>query len=78
MFDLKAMSKKGQKGLEGSIEKAVGAVILVAIVAALSPEIFEDLDGLSTATGVPSWVPTVLIIVAGAGFVFLVYRRLMK
>lgn len=76
-FNLLNMQKKGQAKIEGKIEYLIGGVIVVAMLAALAPQIFLDLDTLTTATGVPSWVPTVLIIVAGAGLVFLVWRALM-
>lgn len=53
----------------------IGAVILIFLVSALAPEIFTNLDGLTGAeSDVPAWVSTVLVVIVGAGLVFLVWR----
>lgn len=77
VFDLKAMQKKGAGKTASQIEYLIGALILVVIAVALAPTMFASANNLSNTTanpGVPSWVPTILIIVIGAGLVFLVYE----
>ena len=72
-FNLQAMQKKGQAGINGKMTALFGAVILIFLISALAPDIFTELGGLTTG-GAPSWVETVMIVVVGAGLVFLVWR----
>jgi len=74
---LNILQKKGQAGLTGKMNALIGGVIVIFLVVALAPEIFDQLDVLSQSTTTPAWVPTVLFVVAGAGIVFLVYRSFM-
>lgn len=74
-FDLKLMQKKGETS--GTIKFLVGALIVVVLATALAPTMFSNVALLNTtATGgsVPTWVPTVLYVIIGAGIVFLIWR----
>lgn len=73
-FDLKSLQKKGQAGINSKMTALIGAVIVIFLVSALAPEIFTQLDTLSTSAETPSWVPTVMFVIVGAGLVFLVWR----
>ena len=74
-FDLKAMQKKGQAGLNAKMTSLIGAVILIFLVVALAPEIFTNLATLSeVGSDVPTWVGTVMVVIVGAGLVFLIWR----
>lgn len=70
--------KKGEKGIDSKISVLIGAVILIVLVTALAPEIFTSLAALDPATGTPAWVKSVLIVIVGAGLVFLVWRTFGK
>lgn len=73
-FDLKSLQKKGQAGINSKMTALIGAVIVIFLVSALAPEIFTQLDTLSASAETPSWVPTVMFVIVGAGLVFLVWR----
>lgn len=71
---LKLLQKKGASSVDSKMNFLIGALIVVVLATALAPTMFENVDNLSNATGVPSWVPTVLFVIVGAGLVFLVWR----
>lgn len=73
-FDREALQRKGQAGVNGKMTALISAVIVIFLVTALAPEMFTQLDALSTSTTTPSWVPTVMFVIVGAGLVFLVWR----
>jgi uncharacterized membrane protein YeaQ/YmgE (transglycosylase-associated protein family) len=72
-FDLKALQKKGQASINGKMTALIGAVIVIFLVTALAPEMFTELAGLEVG-GAPAWVETVLVVIVGAGLVFLIWR----
>ena len=68
------MDKKGSLNVSKGMEYAIGAVILVSVIVALAPTIFDDLANATFTGSAPTWVSTVLPIIVGAGFVFLLWR----
>lgn len=75
-FNLLLEQKKGQAKIGSKIDVLIGAVILILFVTALAPEIFTNLNLLGTET--PAWVKTTLVVIVGAGLVFLVWRTFEK
>lgn len=73
-LQLSKMRKKGQAGLNVKMTALIGAVILIFLVSALAPEIFEELAVLENNTDTPSWVASVMVVIVGAGLVFLIWR----
>lgn len=76
-FDLKSLQKKGETGVNSKITYLIGGLIVIVLAVALAPSMFEGLAGLNTtATGgnIPTWVPTVLVVIVGAGLVFLIWK----
>lgn len=76
---LAKMQKKGNASAKNLIYILIGALIVITLVVQLAPEFFSGLgaSGLGNATAnpdVPSWLPTILIIIIGAGLVFLIWR----
>ena len=67
-------AKKGAMNVTSGMEYAIGAVILVSIIVALAPTIFTDLASNNFTSVAPTWVSTVLPVIVGAGFVFLLWR----
>ena len=57
-----------------SMSKLFGMLILIVSAVAVAPTIFTELDDLETAAVAPDWVVTLLIIIAGVGLVYLVWR----
>lgn len=77
MDSLTLSQKKGYHNTGHAIEFLIGGLILVVLVTALSPTIFGNVNNLSNATlnpGVPTWVPTVIFVVVGAGLIFMVWK----
>lgn len=52
-------------------------LILVLIAVQLAPTLFGEADNLSTADGVPSWVATIVPIVLGVFFIYLIWKPTM-
>jgi hypothetical protein len=72
------MNNKGAVGQ--SIDKLLGAVLVILFVVVLAPVIFGT-DGLTNTDLVadaPAWMVTILTVVVGIGLVFLVYRVFEK
>jgi len=68
------MNNKGAVG--GSIDKLLGAVLVILFVVVLAPIIFGT-DGLANTdliSDAPAWLVTILTVIVGIGLVFLVYR----
>lgn len=61
-------------GINSQMTKLFGAFIIVLIGVALIPEIYTQLNTLDNATGVPSWLYTALVVVIGAGLLFLIWK----
>lgn len=74
IFNLKEMQKKGQSGVNGKISFLVGALIVIVLATALGPTMFSNVAGLENNSDTPSWVPTVLYVIVGAGLVFLIWK----
>ncbi len=73
-FDLKKMNKRGQSSVNSKITYMVGALIVIVLATALGPTMFSNIAGLDNDTDTPSWVPTVLYVIVGAGLVFLIWK----
>ena len=68
------MQKKAQAGVSGNVSFLIGGLILIILITALAPEIYSNLAVLTADTNVPGWVPTVLIVVVGAGLVLMAWK----
>lgn len=65
--------------VSGSMGKLFGALILIVATVAVAPTIFEELAGLGgTESDVPTWVVTLLTLIAGIGLVFIVWKVIDK
>jgi protein-S-isoprenylcysteine O-methyltransferase Ste14 len=62
------------KAVSNKTKALLGAVILIFLITALAPSIYEQLAVLGNTTGVPTWVGVVLIVVVSAGLIFLVWN----
>ena len=72
------ITKKGALNVSTGMEYAIGAVVLVSVIVALAPTIFNDLANANFTGSAPAWVSTTLPIIVGAGFVFLLWRMFSK
>lgn len=76
-FDLIKMQKKGQAGVNSKVSFLIGALIVIVLATSLAPDMFSNVADLNTTSeggNVPDWVPTVLLVIVGAGLVFLIWR----
>lgn len=60
--------------INSQISYLIGALIVIVLAVSLAPTMFAGVNDLQNETGVPSWVPTVLFVIVGAGLVFLIWR----
>lgn len=72
-FDINAMQKKGQVAFGGSMDKAITVLLVVVLVGALAPTMFET--NWSAITGAPSWVGTIIPILIGVAIIYLIYKQ---
>ena len=63
---------KGQVG--AGITKLFGALLVIVATVAVAPTIFESLNDSTLIAYAPTWVVTLLILVAGIGIVMLVWK----
>jgi len=71
------LQKQGQAGVDSKITYLIGALIVIVLAVNLAPEMFGGLTDLANTTAnpdVPTWVPTVLFVIVGAGLVFLIWK----
>ncbi len=74
MKSLKELQKKGNIKVSGNITYLIGALIIVVLAVALAPTMFSGLADLSSNPDVPSWVGPVMVVIVGAGLVFLIWK----
>ena len=60
--------------IDSKIRYLIGALIVVVLATSIAPTMFTNVNDLVNSTGVPSWVPTVLFVIVGAGLVFLIWK----
>lgn len=63
-------------GITHAVDYLVIALVVVLLLAALAPTIFGSLNNLTGAAGVPSWVPTVFIVIAAVGLLYILLRAI--
>lgn len=73
MFDLKSMQKKGAVGFGSSMDKSITVLLVVVLVGALAPTMFET--NWSAITGAPSWVGTIVPILIAVAIIYLIYKQ---
>jgi len=76
-FKLQDLQKKGSADVNSKVAYLIGALIVIVMAVNLAPEMFSGITNLGNETlnpDVPTWVPTVLVIIVGAGIVFLIWR----
>ena len=73
-FNLLSMQKKAQSGIGSNMNYLIGGLILIILITALAPEIYSNLATLTADVNVPGWVPTVLVVVVGAGLVVMAWK----
>ncbi|MFW6130784.1 MAG: hypothetical protein ACOC56_06320 [Atribacterota bacterium] len=75
---LRSLQIKGAPAVDKKMTALIGALIVIVLATSLAPTMFENVDELTNATGVPSWVPTVLVVIVGAGLVYLIWDTFMR
>lgn len=80
-FSLNAMQKKGMASTKHTIDWIIGGLVSIVLISTLAGTIFTYLGTKSGNLGnttsnpdVPTWLPTVLIIIVAVGLVYLVLR----
>jgi len=72
------LQKKASAQMSGTMTALITGLIVVVLATALAPEMFTNVAGLEGEEDVPTWVPTVLYLIIGAGLVFLIWRVFLK
>lgn len=78
------LNKKGN--VSSKIETLIGALLVIVILVALAPTMFQGFGGGATGlanssvsgTAMPAWLPTTLAVIVAIGLVYLVYRALIN
>ena len=73
--NLQMSNKKGSAGIDNSVDKVIGLVIVIAIIGGTATQLFNF---NLTASGAPTWVQNVLVVFVGIGIVYLVWRLISK
>ena len=80
-FDLAKMQKKGSSSVNKIIVGLIGALVVILILVQLAPTFFTGLGSTGTGLGnvtanpsVPTWLPTIMIIIIATGLVFMAWR----
>jgi len=68
------LQKQGQAVVNNKITYLIGALIVIVLAVNLAPEMFSSISNLSGDANTPSWVPTVLFVIVGAGLVFMIWK----
>lgn len=71
------MQKRGQARVNNKISYLIGALVVIVMAVAVAPQMFDGLNDLANTTlnpDVPTWLPTVLFVIVGAGILFLIWR----
>ena len=79
---LKELQEEGQASISGKMTALIGAVIIIFLAVALAPEMFEQTASLEAVNGtgdlihpdIPSYLPTIMFVMIGAGIVFMVWK----
>lgn len=80
-FNLFKAQKKGMASAKNTVDWLIGGLIAVVLIGALGGTIFGYLGSSGTGLGnstanpaVPTWLPTVMIIIVAVGFVYLLLK----
>jgi hypothetical protein len=75
------LQKKGAAQVSGKLKGLIGSLVFIVILVQLAPTFFTGLGstgtGLANATAypaVPTWLPTVLIILVAAGLIYAAFE----
>jgi len=63
------MSKRG--AVDGAVDKVIGLVVVIAIIAGCASQLFNF---NLTTSGAPAWVNSTLVVFVGIGVVYLVWN----
>lgn len=88
-FNLEHMKKQGKVDIDKSVGIVIGVLITVMLVGKLAPEMFSSITGMEKVynettdecienCNTPDFVPVVLVIVIGAGLLYLIWRTIQK
>ena len=72
MFNLKEMQKKGSISMDGTTKKLVGVMVVLILIGAFAPTIFENAN--LSGTGAPSWLITVAPILIAVVILFVILK----
>lgn len=72
------LTKKGMAKGFGFADTLIGLLIGLTFLGALAPSIFLNILNVNTTGGAPSWVQPILLIVVGAGIVYLVWKAVRE
>lgn len=67
----KESNKKGAGNVKGIVGVLIGIVIVLTVITAVAPTMF---NGSNNISGAPSWFNTVYPIMIAAGLIFLIWR----
>lgn len=80
-FNLLKAQKKGSTNVNKAVLTLIGALVIILLIVQLAPQFFSGLgtsgSGLGNATanpGVPTWLPTILIVIVAVGLVYLAWN----
>lgn len=59
------------------VTSVIGAVIAAVLIANLAPSVFGNLGNATLFSSAPSWVSPTLSIIAGAGFIYLLWEAMV-
>lgn len=66
----------GNAKMKGVIYALIGGVVVIFLVSALAPDVFQNLTDMNAS--VPTWVKTALTVITGAGLIFLIWRAVAE
>jgi len=78
-FNLLKLQNKAGAGIDSKISYLIGALVLIVLIVALAPDMFSNLALMNTTSeggNTPNWVPTTLVVIVGAGLIFLVWNAI--
>lgn len=78
------LNKKGN--VSSKIDTLIGALLVIVILVALAPTMFQGFGGGATGlantsvagTALPTWLPNTLAVITAIGLVYLVYTALIR
>lgn len=88
-FSINEMKKQGKVDVDKYVGIVIGVLITIILITKLAPEMFSSITGMEKVVNetsgeciencnTPEFVPTVLVIVIGAGLIYMIWRTINK